>query len=251
LTGIVCFDIKGLLVMEYFCMEENKHKILTPPYLSFNTFLDFIEGLSKDGVPHKIDRNGQALSSFSGTAQAQLLTTLKYFHLISARDGIPTEDLRNLVVTSAEGKKTMLRAMIISSYPFLFNDGFDLKSATSKDLQLCFEKAGAFGGTIRKCVAFFLAAAKHTGIELSQNIKRFKFTAIEQERETSRVIKTEEKGNVLYHQETLNPSQTPSLSSEQVWLNKFPNFDPSWPDDVKKSWFESFRELRKEFNKLQ
>ena len=235
--------------MEYFCMEKIKYKMLTPPYLSFNTFMDFIEGLEKVGVPNKIDRNVQTLSSFSGAAQAQLLTTLKYFHLMSAHDGTPTEKLTKLVEASGEERKTVLRAMLIASYPSLFNDGFKLESASSKDLQLRFEKAGAFGGTIRKSVAFFLAAAKYAGIELSPNIKKFKLSSIEQEGEAFRVIKNDEKGDGFY-QETLKQNQTPGPSSEQVWLNKFPDFDPSWPDDVKKSWFESFRELRKEFNKL-
>ncbi len=211
-------------------MEKIKDKILTPPYLSLNTFLNFIEGLAKVGVPNKIDRNIKTLSSFSSAAQAQLITTLKYFHLMSGHDGIPTEKFHKLVEASEEEKKTILREIIIASYPFLFSEGFDLKSATSKDLQLCFEKAGAFGGTIRKSVAFFLAAAKYTGIELSPHIKKFKFSSIEQDE--SKVIKAEK-----------------TISSEQVWLNKFPDFDPSWPDDVKKSWFESFRELRKEFHK--
>jgi hypothetical protein len=228
-------------------MEKIQDKILTPPYLSFNTFINFIEELAKVGVPNKIDRNIKTLSSFSGAAQAQLITTLKYFRLVSGRDGTPTEKLHKLIEASEEEKKTLLQAIIIASYPFLFNEGFDIKSATSKDLQLRFEKAGAFGGTIRKSVAFFLAAAKYTGIELSPHIKKFKFTSIEQD--VSKLLKTDEKREGL-SQETLNKSQTIILSSEQVWLNKFPNFDPSWPDDVKKLWFESFRELRKEFKNL-
>lgn len=221
--------------------------MLTPPYLSLNTFINFIDGLAKGGFPNKIDRNIKTLSSFSGAAQAQLVTTLKYFRLVSGQDGTPAEKLRKLVEASEEEKKTILRALIISSYPFLFNEGFDIKSATSKDLQLRFENAGAFGGTIRKSVAFFLAAAKYTGIELSPHLKKFKFSSIEHD--VSKLLNTDEKPDGL-SQKTLNQSQTITLSSEQAWLNKFPNFDPSWPDDVKKSWFESFRELRKEFKNL-
>lgn len=228
-------------------MKKNKDKTLTPPYLSLNTFINFIDELSKVGVPNKIDRNINTMSSFSGAAQAQLITTLKYFHLMSGRDGIPTEKLHELVEASEDEKKTKFRAIIISSYPFLFNEGFDVKNATSKDLQLLFERAGAFGGTIRKSIAFFLAAAKYTGIELSPHINKFKFSSIE--RDVPKIIKTKEKWDGL-HQETLGQSQTITLSSEHIWLNKFPNFDPSWPDDVKRSWFESFRELRKEFKKL-
>jgi hypothetical protein len=32
-------------------------------------------------------------------------------------------------------------------------------------------------------------------------------------------------------------------------LGKFPSFDPGWPDDIKKKWFEGFDRLMKGMDK--
>ena len=36
----------------------------------------------------------------------------------------------------------------------------------------------------------------------------------------------------------------PTRSAAEMLLNKFPDFDPSWDDEIKKKWFESFSSLR-------
>ena len=221
--------------------RSDPDKTLTPPYLSLKTFLNFLERLSKIGMPNKIDRSINTMSSFSGAAQAQLITTLKYFHLITGADGTPTEKLHKLVKASNDEQKQMLREIIATSYPFLFKDGFDLKGATSKQLQDRFEAAGASGGTIRKSVAFFMAAAKYTGIELSPHIKKFRVTG-------SRPATTKAKKTPISEKQPSGGEDTGSheetASWKQLFISKYPNFDPTWSDEVKAKWFDGMKDLK-------
>jgi hypothetical protein len=73
----------------------------------------------------------------------------------------------------AEGaeRKGVVREMIQSSYDFAFDPSFGLETATSNQAQEVFEKTGASGETVRRCIAFFLAAAKEGGIPVSPYIK--------------------------------------------------------------------------------
>jgi hypothetical protein len=147
--------------------DSKEEKKLTPPYLSYRTFINFLEKL-KVGMPSRIDRS--VMGSFSGAAQAQIFPALKYLHLINP-DDTPTEKLTSLVSSEGTEKQKILKDMIIVAYPFLFKDGIDLKRMTASHLQELFDKAGASGATARKSITFFMAAAKNTGIELSPHLK--------------------------------------------------------------------------------
>ena len=224
----------------------DKDKGLAPPYLSFKTLLNFLDRLEKVGMPNRIDRS--MMDSSSGMVQAQLLTTLKYLHLITGNDGIPTETLGKLVSAKESDKKHRLKEVIVASYPFLFKDGFNLQSATSKEIQDKFDEAGASGGTTRKSVAFFMAAAKHTGIGLSPHIKKFKITG--NRNSTPKVKKPASVKPNNIQPDMVSSShggKTDTSSWQQLLLSKFPELDPAWPDDVKAKWFDGFKDLMGQF----
>jgi len=201
-----------------------------PPYLSFRTFTGFIEGLRK-GVPNRVDRS--AMPSFSGSNQSQILATLRYLELISPK-GIPTEKLSRLVESQGGNFRKNLRELLVKSYPFLFQ-GFDLRRATIDELTERFEGAGATGDTIRKCISFFLAAAKHAELEVSPFMLRRRQTR--RPNNAARARKTEDMGA---------PDSGPnSRSWQEVVLAKLPEFDPTWSPEVKSKWFDAFDRLTK------
>jgi hypothetical protein len=218
-------------------MSENKEeKKITLPYLPYKTLLTFFEKL-KVGIPARIDRG--VMSSFSGAAQASLFTALKYLQLIN-RDHIPTEKLTKIVLAEGEERKKFIKEMIISSYPFLFKEGIDLKRITALQLQELFEKAGASGGTLRKSITFFMAAAKDATIELSPHLKV----------KTGRIMGKTKKGGGLEKSSKNDIEEEKELSTltwQQLLATKFPKFDPAWPDDVKTKWFDGFKELMGQF----
>lgn len=227
-------------------MEENKGKKLIPPYLAYKTLLNFLDRLKASVIPTRVDRS--VMSTYSGAIQAQLLTTLRYLHLIR-EEGIPEEKLSILVHSEGEERQKILKDIIVTSYPFLFKDGFHLKQASPQHLQDLFEKAGVSGATIRKSITFFIAMAKNAGMELSPRIKKLKFkrTAFPKSKKTNGEKKTERPGTEYQGEEQSDKEKQTSLEEMQLWLSMFPKFDPSWSDEIKKSWFEGFRDLRKDF----
>jgi hypothetical protein len=215
-----------------------------PPYLSFKTFSTFLDSL-KIVLPTRIDRT--VLSSMSGAVQAQLMAALRYLDLVSP-NALTKERLANLVNSEGEARKQELGRLLREFYPFLFHD-FDLQRATTGQIEAAFRQLGASGETIRKCVAFFLAAAKAADLPVSPLIKTSRLSRTA----PTRGIRRSGGVDTSYARidEAVVPvtrSESPTLpvgSWSQMLLAKFPSFDPAWPDDVKAKWFESFEKLMK------
>lgn len=223
-----------------------REALAVPPYLSFKTFKNFIDSL-KVGIPMRIDRT--VLSSMSGAVRSQLMAALRYLGLVSPH-GVTTEKLATLVNSEGAEFSLALKAILKDGYPFLFQD-FDLMRATTGQMEEAFRKAGASGETIRKCVSFFLAAAKAAALPISPHVKTSS---------VSRTASTKAKrSNGAPAGDVLEPPSPPSQSAplsppmatwSQMLLAKFPSFDPNWPNEVKAKWFESFEKLMKSEGKV-
>ncbi len=140
---------------------------LSPPYLPYKTIRNFFDSL-RVGIPGKIDRS--VLKNLSGSAQSMLIGALRYFELIS-QDGKPTHALEQLVQVDGADRQKLLQELLKHHYPFIFDDGINLQNATPKMLQEAFINAGVSGDTTRKAMAFFLSAAKDSGMTLSAYLK--------------------------------------------------------------------------------
>ncbi len=151
---------------------EAQEKRPVPPYLSFTTLTNFIDGLGEH-MPTRIDRS--LMKSMSGASQSALVAALDYFGL---RDGErPSAKLTALAVAEGPERATIWKELIQHGYPFLFKDGFNLKRATQGELDERFREAGVSGATVKKCVSFFMAAARVAGIEVSPHFKTIKSRA--------------------------------------------------------------------------
>ena len=217
--------------------------LAVPPYLSFKTFSSFIQGL-RVGIPTRIDRS--VLNTMSGAVQGQLMSALRYLGLVSPHS-VTTERLASLVNSEGAERERVLCGILKEDYPFLFTDAsFDLQRATTGELEEAFRKVGASGETIRKCAAFFLAAAKAAGITVSPHIKTSGITRAPSNR-PKRISPTNNSSLELTPQQDgfLASTVPPPASWSQMLLAKFPSFDPAWSDDVKAKWFESFERLMK------
>lgn len=225
-------------------VEKEETKKLSPPYLPYKTLRNFLESM-KVAMPARIDRS--VMRSMSGAMQSQLILALKYLHLISLDAGVPTEKLTKLVHSEGAERQRILKEILISSYSFLFKEGFNLEDATPLQLQERFAQSGVSGNTMRKCIAFFMRATKDAGITLHHITKGTP---------GPRPGTTKEKRKTNQFQQTLdaNPkdfigSQGQNISLDQLLLSKFPSFDPAWPDEVKAKWFEGFNKLMEQFKK--
>lgn len=226
--------------------DAGEEKKSIPPYVAYKTFSNFLDRL-KVGIPSRIDRG--LLATYSGGIQAQLLSTLKSLDLTTP-NGLPTEKLKNLVNSDGADKAKRLNEIIKAAYSFLFRADIDLASITYSHLEDEFKTGGGVsGGTIPKCIAFFVAIAKEAGIELSPYIK---VKALRMRGTVTKRSGLEKNSKPKIEQpppappasfEMPSPRQGATQTWEQLLLAKFPEFDPAWPNDVKTKWFEGFKEL--------
>lgn len=227
--------------------EKESTKKAIPPYVPYKTFNNFLDSL-RQGIPQRIDRSIIPFRSMSGALQGQVRLALEYLNLITD-SGETTEGLKTLV-HAEEGikKEQALKDVLIPAYPFIFENGLELERATHRQLEECFAQTGASGDTLRKCVVFFLNAAKGAGIKLSPHFKKVRGPragAAKSRRKEQVIPKIKPSPS---DEIKSSPENQPSQQSESdLWnnalLSKFPAFDPAWPDDVKSKWFDDFKAL--------
>lgn len=146
-------------------MSDDK-KSLTPPYASYKSFINFINGLRENGCPSHITRT---VLPGSNSGKAMLAATLRYLNLIDVNDK-PTADLTQLIDSQAN-YSSKLSEILYKSYDFLTDPTLDLANTTTEKVVERFRAMGASGSTISKCMAFFLAAASDAKIEVSKYVK--------------------------------------------------------------------------------
>lgn len=149
--------------------EEKTAK--TPPYISFSTLKTFVSDLHDHSMPNRIDRS--ILTRFSGSAQKQLMPALRFLNLIDA-SGTPTPELNDMAKAYGTNDwAAALGAVLRKAYAPIFE--IDLAAATPSQFSEMF--ARAFPSTdmvMRKCIAFFLPAAKEAGFAISDRIMKGK-----------------------------------------------------------------------------
>ncbi|MFO7996624.1 MAG: DUF5343 domain-containing protein [Dehalococcoidia bacterium] len=212
-----------------------------PPYVSYRTFENFVDGLQQ-GVPARIDRSywGDRLSGSTGT---QLMSALRFLALVDA-NGTPTNQLKLLASSKGSQRAEILKQLATESFGFLMQSPFNLQSSTYAQLQEAFHEAfGLTDDVNRKCVKFFVEFVKAAGIPLSPFIvKRVRSmhgagrNKIVTAKVEARTIRKSAMAQAF--------EETPlSMSWGKMLLAKFPTFDPTWTDEVKLKWFEAFDKL--------
>ena len=223
-------------------------KKLLPPYVPYRTFTNFLDSL-KRGIPQRIDRS--LMGSTSGSLQRQIMQALEYLHLIT-NTGTPTEQLERLVHSDGPQKQEALKEVLESGYTFLFRDGIQLDRATASQFRERFEKTGATGDTLRKCMAFFLTAAKAADIGLSPHIKKVPgpLSSAVKARRTPQA-KTAVKTSQPAVQEERSSQTAPTIDTalEKMILAKMPDFNPEWSEEAQKSWLDTINKLIDRFQK--
>jgi len=224
--------------------EGNTKVGTVPPYLAYRTFTNYVDSLKANGAPpSRIDRS--VLGAFSGGVQTQLISALRYLGLTTT-EGIPTSNLAQLIELKETDRQEFLQRLMKQAYPYIFDAGFTLHNATTKQLDEKFSHV-ASGDTVRKCVSFFLMAAKDAGFQMSPYLK-----VVKAKRGPSARGRKAAPGSGM--QQFAPPPSPPRGGGEsddhttwqQLLLAKFPSFDPAWPDDVKAKWFDAFDKLMKQ-----
>lgn len=147
--------------------SDTKEKRQPVPYISFKTFISFVESIHGK-VPIQIDAS--ILRHLSGTARSQLLSALKFLGLVNT-DGIVEDSLKRLAdAYNGPEWKTALSAVIMGAYGPVLAE-LDLKGATPGLLRDRFRtNGGVDGGTVDSALRFFVSALQQAGIEFSPHL---------------------------------------------------------------------------------
>jgi hypothetical protein len=222
-------------------MLSGSTKKLLPPYVSYRTFLNFIEGLQQT-MPARIDRSywGDRLSGSTGT---QLVSALRFLDMIDL-NGFPTAKLRNLVASKGSQRTEIIKQVTHDSYSFFFLSQVDPQAATYAQLEEAFHDNYQIASDVaRKCIKFFIGLAGDGGMKLSPFVTKKTRTA-RQVNVVKKPLRTQDKkiGTEIPQRVGQIPNGT---GLDKLLIDKFPGFDPSWPDEVKIKWFAAFDELLK------
>ena len=215
----------------------------TPAYVPYATFISALDALKRDGVPGtgKIDKT--LWDTQSGAIQGQLLIALRFLGLIDEHNRV-LPPLPLLVNATADERKPILRKLVESAYAKLV--ALDLNTISQGQLDSALREFNIGGSTLVRAARFFVKACQETGIPISSRVSGKVPSPVgapspQRKRKPSN-------GN----RRTVEPLNDPSASSggptkawEEKLLDKFPPFDPAWPDALKTQWFDGFERLMK------
>lgn len=213
-----------------------------PPYVSYRSFWNFLDRL-QEAIPARIDRSYWG-DKFSGSTGAQLMRALRYLGLIND-EGIPSPLLRSLVEARYFQRDELMAQIARASYSFFLNGPVDYRTATYAQFEdILHANFQVNADVARKCIKFFIDFATDARIPVSPFVikknRKSKTAAATRRTKNKSDDKTVSASSVT--EERLVPNGT---GLDKMLINKFPNFDPSWSDEIKVKWFSAFDELLK------
>jgi hypothetical protein len=206
--------------------------------------MSFIKGLGETGVPSRIDKS--LVRNMSGSNQSSLLSALKWFKLMDDA-GLHGEPLDKLVKAGAE-PGPVLRELLPAAYAFMADGSIDLARATGAQIEEKFRAYGISGETVVKAMSFFIAACKEAGVPLSSHIKLPKVVRANgaaKAKKTRQSTKAGADTDDLADDDGLGKTRIPApKSGADALMEKFPSFDPAWPEKIQEQWFAAFAKMQ-------
>lgn len=138
-----------------------------PPYISFLQFINLLQWLGQEGVPHRIDRSFWS-RKYSGSMGPQMLSGLRFLGLLKGDQ--PQPMLERLVEAKGEDQKAILLDVLKVAYGEV---RFDLLAkATPGMVTEWLGKYSGEGDTKRKVESFFINALKYVDYPLAPALKK-------------------------------------------------------------------------------
>ncbi|MBX9747544.1 MAG: DUF5343 domain-containing protein [Hyphomonadaceae bacterium] len=223
-------------------MADDTPKI-TAAYAPWRSFINFIMSLVGKPIPRRIDRS--VFGNMNGGLAYSILSALRFLKLIDA-EGRPTALLEQLVAASDADRPAALLNVLKAGYEPFWDGSFDLKTATAAQFnELLRDRYGASGSTIDKAAAFFLGAAEEAGVEVSDYIKkRTSVGPSPSSRKSAKARRVAAEASAFIPAPPVPPPAPPAATSlpDQL-VGKYPPFDPAWPPEIQKAWFDGFQKL--------
>ena len=219
---------------------ENGNKRQSAPYVGFPSYKNMISGFHDNVIPSRVDRS--VLAKFSGIVGSQLLAALRFLDQIDG-DGRPKASLEPLVIAyGTDDWPAALEKTLKVAYKPIFE--LNLKNASPAEFT---ERFRAFypaeGDTLRKALTFFLNAAREANIEINNYIlknKKPRSGVAKKPRPPKSEVKEQDRHDDGGKPDDQSAEGEGTNKFKQDLLDKFPPFDPAWPDNIKAEWFKGF-----------
>lgn len=143
---------------------DTEAEAFKPPYMSFQTFWNFVSELASKPLPPRIDRS--LMGSKSGTDQANLTSTLVSLGLVDDAGVVQPGLVRLVQATDAE-RKAVMAALVREHYPQAME--VSEQNGTASALAEAFRNSFDLTApeTRRKAMTFFLHAARTSELPVS------------------------------------------------------------------------------------
>lgn len=213
-----------------------------PPYVAYSTFLTLLKELKDNGLPPQLDKS--VLKRFAFGVQGQLKMGLRSLGMLDGDK--PTPRLKAFVDAYETDEFPHLLLQVLKEvYPYVF--ALDLKTATPTMFADSFKASGAKGeDALRKCRTFFTHAAKQAGVEFGTRLATGTVPRSSNgPRRKPRAGKSKDGGGAVENKVDPNASPGGQDGILSQLLGKFPDFDPTWPDEIKAKWFAGFDQFMK------
>jgi len=239
-----------------------------PPYVTYATWVRVLEDV-KERRPTQLDGSYFRELGLSDSTGVTVKAALWFLGLVEG-DSMPTENLLELAKAEGDDRKRLIRQIVDEAYGPIIG-GVDLEHATMGHLLDSFKRAGAEGNVGHKCVTFFLALAKDSGMTLSASLLAKSRVGAPQRRESGagaggRGVTTAARsrsqgksaGAGLSHLASKLPAFDPgwpkevrdewlahhrTLQTTMALMEKFPSLNAEWSDEVKAKWFDCWKEI--------
>lgn len=233
-------------------MPKDDRDTRTPPYVSFKSFWKLMENL-KTVLPAQLDRDYMLnAAKFNGTTAQQALHACRFLGLVEGI--VPTDRLRTLVRAEGDDSRKAFEQIMKAAYAPIFE--LDLESATNQMLREKMRTVyGTDGTTADKIVQFFVQGCNRAGVRLSSLIAKPARAAGGGKAPRRRRAGGAAGNGAGSHDEIRDAVEqpitplAPTNAAEVEWakfktlVDKFPKFDPTWPDDLKSRWFAAYEQF--------
>jgi len=208
---------------------------LGPPYGPPANLQTIFEAWRERGLPSVIDRAWFERIGLSGNLATRNLHALRFLRLIDD-DRRPTEHAQRLAIAATGDFASALAAIVRTSYAKVWAicDPADAPRARIED---------AFRHELpvaqrSRMVACFIGLGRLAGLRIAVDAPR-----AGRGRVTRRVSRVMPPPAAAVPPAQPAPAPAPAGGHRELFaalLEKFPAFDPAWPDGVKERWFDAF-----------
>lgn len=217
------------------------NKNTTPPYVPYATFVSALDALRNHGIPASGKLDKSIWESQSGSVRGQLILAFKFLGLVDD-DNRVLPSLPPLVgATSPAERKPLLKKIIEDKYRDVIS--LNLLTISPAQLQEAFRKLGITGSTLLAGSRFFVKACTELGIPIAQRFSERTRSSSPRGPRKKRAPNGARRSNAAHQNGDSDLSAPIRHSWEAQLLGKFPEFDPSWSEELKTKWFAGFERL--------